>query len=252
MKKVFIISGIVVAIILVGFLFYKTLVNYLGLLGEKATPSNPESGQPADSSATSTGQTIEVGNQLGGQGEVIVTPALENKSIAVIIAFSDFRDEEFFPLRNLFMVSGSKVTVVSTDPGQAQSSGGNNVPVEILLKDLQVKDFDAVVFIGGSGALADLDNQDAYRVAIEAVNRGKVLAAICVSPEILAKAGVLAGKKATVWTSQTDQSGLQALQANGAIFQDQDVVVDGKIITAAGPEATDSFGLNIIDIMMLQ
>ncbi len=142
--------------------------------------------------------------------------------------------------------------IISTQLGEAQGILGNKMAVDILLKDLQVKDFDAIVLIGGSGALSGLDNQDTYRVAKDAVSQGKVLAAISISPEILAKSGVLTGKKATVWTSQSDKSAVQVLEANGAIFQNQAVVTDGKIITGSGPEAVDEFGITLIDVLLFE
>lgn len=245
MRKVLIPLGIIAVIMLIGFFAYKTFINYRGLLQEGPAASATEGGQKASSTATSAEPT-GTEDPLSGEGQVTVTPALENNSIALIIAFNDFKDEEFFSLRNLFLAAGSKVKIVSTQSGEARSVLGNKVAVDILLKDLQVKDFDAVVFIGGPGALLDLDNQDSYRIALETVSQGKILSAICIAPEILAKAGVLEGKKATVWTSETDQSGVQVLQDNGAIFQNQNVVTDGKIITSSGSEAAEELGMEII------
>jgi protease I len=61
----------------------------------------------------------------------------------------------------------------------------------------------------------------------------------------LAKAGVLKGKKATVWSSPMDKSPIKILTQNGAIFENLDVVVDGNIITANGPQAAEEFGIVI-------
>ncbi|PIR71487.1 MAG: hypothetical protein COU43_02395, partial [Candidatus Nealsonbacteria bacterium CG10_big_fil_rev_8_21_14_0_10_37_25] len=74
----------------------------------------------------------------------------------------------------------------------------------------------------------------------------KVLASICISPVILAKAGVLKGKKATVWSSPMDKVPVRILEENEAIYQDKSVVADGKIVTANGPAAAEKFAKAII------
>jgi protease I len=111
-------------------------------------------------------------------------------------------------------------------------------------------DFDAVVFIGGPGALERLDNEISYKLARDTIEKGKILAAICVSPAILAKAGVLKSKKAVVWSSALDKSAVKILEDNGAIYEGESVVIDGKIITAHGPSSAQEFGEKIL--LMLQ
>jgi len=171
------------------------------------------------------------------------------KKVAIIIAYKDFKDEEYFASRGILETAGAEIKVVSDNLGNlgtASGADGGEAKVDIKLSDLNVSDFDAVVFIGGPGALSHLDNQDSYRIAKEAVGRNKILAAICISPTILAKAGVLQGKKATVWTSPLDKGPKKILEENGVEFQDKSVVVDGNIITANGPSAAKKFGEEIV------
>lgn len=168
------------------------------------------------------------------------------KKVAMVIAFKNFKDEDYFTPRHVLEEAGSEIKVVSDELGMASGVDGGEVEVEIKLSDLNVSDFDAVVFIGGPGALEHLNNQDSYRVAKDIVAQDKVLAAICISPTILAKAGVLQDKKATVWTSPLDKNPKKVLEENGAEYQDKDVVVDDRIITANGPEAAKEFGEAIL------
>jgi protease I len=170
---------------------------------------------------------------------------LKNKKIAIIIAFKDFRDEEYFVPRGILEEAGAEIKTASTEKGTAVGADGGQVPVDLLVKDLNPAEFDALVFIGGPGTLKYLDNQDSYKVAKETISQGKVLASICISPVILAKAGVLAGKKATVWSNPMDKSAIKILEDNGAIYQDTPVVVDGKIVTGAGPQAAEEFSEGI-------
>jgi protease I len=65
----------------------------------------------------------------------------------------------------------------------------------------------------------------------------------------LAKAGVLKGKKATVWSSSLDRGPVKILKENGVIYEDKDVVQDGKIITANGPGAAEEFGQKLAEAL---
>jgi protease I len=84
-----------------------------------------------------------------------------------------------------------------------------------------------------------MDDPEAQRIAQEAAAEGKVLAAICVAPITLAKAGLLKGKRAT---SSMDSWNLKS---EGAIPVYDNVVRDGLIITANGPAAAQLFGETI-------
>ena len=175
---------------------------------------------------------------------------LIDKKIAIIIAFKNFRDEEYFIPRKILEEAGAKIEVVSNEVGTALGVEGLQVNTNTKLSDLDISNFDAVVFVGGPGALDNLNNQDSYRVIREAVKQNKVLAAICISPVILAEAGVLNGKKATVWTNPLNKEPKKILEENGAIFTEQNVVVDGNIITANGPDAAAEFGKKLVEILV--
>ena len=162
---------------------------------------------------------------------------LANKKAAMIIAFKDFRDEEYFVPKEILEKAGAEVKTASNKIGTAIGADGGEVKVDLLVSEINPTDFYAIIFIGGPGCLKNLDDESSYRVAQETVSQNKVLASICISPVILAKAGVLEGEKATVWSSVMDRSPIKILQNNGAIYEDKRVVVDGKIITGNGPGA---------------
>lgn len=175
--------------------------------------------------------------------------ALENKKIVMIIAFRDFRDEEYFVPRRILEEAGVRVVIVSSKKDTAIGADGGEAEVNLLVEEINIADFDAVIFIGGPGALKYLDNDDSYKLAQETIFQNKVLAAICIAPTILAKAGVLKGKKATVWSGAVDKSSVRILEHNGAEYLSEAVVVDGKIITGNGPGAAKEFGEEIVKLL---
>jgi len=171
---------------------------------------------------------------------------MSEKKAAMIIAFKDFRDEEYFIPKQVLRVGGNKITTVSSELGKAIGTYGGEVNVDLTLDKLKVDDFDAIIFVGGSGALKYTEDETCWEIAQESVLKNKVLGAICVGPVILARAGVLSGKKATVWFSPLDKSAVKILKEEGAIFEDGGVVQDGNIITANGPQAARKFGETIL------
>ncbi len=170
----------------------------------------------------------------------------ERKKIIMIVAFRDFRDEEYFIPKQNFEAVGFEIKTASNKKGIAFGSEGGEADIDLLVEEINLNDFDAVIFSGGSGCLKNLDNEISYNLIKEVIRQSKILASICISPVILARAGVLRGKKATVWSSNMDKSAVKILKDSGANYQKKAVVVDDKIITAAGPFAAKEFAKAII------
>jgi len=168
--------------------------------------------------------------------------------VLFVIAPQNFRDEEYTEPHAVLEAAGYTVVVASSSLEMATGMLGVEVQPDLLLLDVQVGDYDAVVLIGGMGAATYWDNPEAHRIAQEAVAAGKVVAAICIAPVILARAGVLEGKQTTVFHGNCGE-----LEAGGAIC-DSDVPVqrDGLIITGNGPAAATAFGEAILDALMGQ
>jgi protease I len=163
------------------------------------------------------------------------------KKAAMIIAHRDFRDEELIEPRNLLDDAGIEVTVVSTSLEPARGILGTRIKPDLLIDDLDVEGYDAIIFVGGPGARQYWDDPRAHEFARQALQQGKILAAICIAPVTLAKAGVLEGRSATVWPSEA-----KALKAQGARYTASDVETDGNIITADGPGSAGKFGEAIL------
>ncbi len=169
--------------------------------------------------------------------------------IVFVISFQDFRDEEYFVPKEILKSKGFRIMTVSSETGKAIGADGGEVTINKKIKDLNIEKIDALVFAGGPGCLKHLDNEDSYQLIQEAHSKNKLIAAICISPVILAKAGVLEGKKATVWSKLLDKSAIDILEENGAIFEDSGVVLDDNIITSKGPDFAKDFGLKIFEAL---
>lgn len=171
-----------------------------------------------------------------------------NKKVAIIIASKDFRDEEYFITKEVLESNNITVKTVS-DENKAIGKFGGEAKVDITIDKLNIDNFDGIIFAGGSGALERLDNQVSYDICNECVEKEKILAAICISPVILANAGVLRGKKATVWSSNMDKSGIRSIQEKGASFEQKSVIADKNIITGENAEASKEFGEAIAKVL---
>jgi len=158
--------------------------------------------------------------------------------VLLIIAPENFRDEELFHTKEELERAGVTTTVASAKKAESRGMLGARVSPEITLDQVRVDDYDGVVFVGGSGAAVYFKDRRALAIASEAFKKGKKVGAICIAPVILANAGVLKGKRATVFPGDY----VEMIESGGAIYQDKPVVVDGNVITANGPTAAREFG----------
>ena len=106
---------------------------------------------------------------------------------------------------------------------------------------------DVLAFVGGAGSSQYFKDQTAHDTAWHFYNQGKIVAAICSAPVILAEAGLLKGKKATVFPGDKEH-----LTANGVIYTGSQVEVDGRLITGNGPEAAEPFAKGLLALLEKQ
>ncbi len=164
--------------------------------------------------------------------------------VAMIIAKDGFRDEEYLEPKKILSNAGIEIVTVSSSSGTAKGMLGATVKVDKLIDEIKVEDFNGIIFIGGVGSSEYWDNPTAHKIAQEAIKQKKLLAAICIAPVTLARAGVLKGKKATVFSSEINE-----LKKSGAVYTGKDVEVDGLIVTGAGPHAAKQFGEKIKELL---
>jgi len=164
------------------------------------------------------------------------------KKAVMIIANQNFQDDEFAQPKAVLEEAGIQVTVASTSLDEATGMNGLKVKPDILMQNINAGNYDAVLFIGGSGAAVYLDDSVAHKIAKDAVRANKIIGAICIAPVALAKAGVLKGKRATAYPAEENK---KALQDNGVNYTARSLERDGNIITADGPASAKIFGEEI-------
>lgn len=163
------------------------------------------------------------------------------KKALLIIAANGFQDKELKDVRDALITAGFAVELASSQKGPCTGKFGSTEEALYGFEEIDLGNFDRVCFIGGPGAVVMADDAIAQHLTRSVVRSGKPLGAICIAPTILAKGGVLKGRKATVWD---DGKGTQIdlLERCGAEYVNAPVVIDGLIVTGNGPEAAEEFG----------
>jgi protease I len=117
---------------------------------------------------------------------------------------------------------------------------GAREAVATTVAQVRPEDCDALVIVGGAGAPLHLWEPEPLRALVRAVHAaGRPVGAICLSPPVLARAGILLGRRATCYPSA---HALLELKRGGATPVKEPVVRDGTVVTASGPEAAGAFG----------
>lgn len=167
--------------------------------------------------------------------------------VLFIIAQEGFQDHEYAAPKEILERAGIIVITAAKKAGTCSGKFGAGAKAALSLSEVKVQDYAAIVFIGGPGAVKYQQDPEAHHIVQEAVKQNKILAAICIAPTILAYAGLLNRRKATVWNADGEQQ--KVLTKNGAVFTNEAVTVDGKIITANGPPAAGEFGKKILILL---
>lgn len=168
--------------------------------------------------------------------------------ILLLIAQKGFQSKEYADTRAELEAAGHVVITGSVAEGKALSHMNEEVEVNVALADVKAADYDAVFAIGGPGALSSLDTGEVARIFSEAKEEGDMpYGAICITPRILASAGVLSGLHATGW----DEDGKleHIFSENGVLYARLSVVADGRVITADGPMSAKEFGRTINEVL---
>jgi protease I len=171
---------------------------------------------------------------------------LENKKVAILMT-NGFEESEFTKSFEALLDAGATVDVISLKPGNIKAwkhtEWGKEVKVDKTIDEVKSADYDALLLPGG------VMNPDKLRVNSDVVkfvtgffNEHKPIAAICHGPWTLIETGKLNARTVTSWPSlRTD------LQNAGAIWEDEEVVVDSGLVTSRKPSDLPAFCEKMIE-----
>jgi len=166
---------------------------------------------------------------------------LTGKTIAFLVAAEGIEQVELTEPWSAVEDAGGTPTLLSTDGGEVQAfhhlDKGDTFTVDAVVADADPTWYDGLVLPGG------VANPDALRMDDDAVGfvrafveSGRPVAAICHAPWTLVEADVVRGRRMTSWPSlQTD------LRNAGADWVDEEVVVDGNLVTSRKPDDLPAF-----------
>ena len=175
-----------------------------------------------------------------------MTKPLEGLKVLFIVAPSKFRDEELFAPKAAVEAAGATVVLASTEEGEAEGMLGAKVPV-VAVHEVRPTEMAAAVVVGGAGSPVHLWDHGLVHKTIRMIaHDNKPVGALCLSTIVLAKAGLLEGKKATVFVTPDS---LKALKEAGVKYEKKPVVVDGLIVTADGPASAEAFGRIFVQVL---
>src|SRR6185437_13781242 len=163
------------------------------------------------------------------------TNRLEGMRVAILAA-DMFEQIELTEPRKALQQAGAQTTLVSLNDGEVQGAKhydkSDRFPVDMTIDNAKADQFDALVLPGGVANPDQLrGNKKAVQFVKDFFDAGKPVAAICHAPWTLVEADVVRGRRMTSWpTLQTD------LRNAGANWVDEEVVVDGGLVTSRRPD----------------
>ncbi len=176
-----------------------------------------------------------------------MTKTLEGKRIAFLVANEGIEQAELTEPWRAVEAAGGTPELVAPDAGEVQAfhhlDAGDTFPVDRTTSQVSGDDYDGLVLPGGVANADEIrTDHDAVRFVGELVDVRKPIGVICHGPWILAEAEALRGRTLTSWPSlETD------LRNAGAEWVDEEVHVDGEIVSSRKPDDLPAFCEKLVE-----
>ncbi|MBT4541281.1 hypothetical protein HOC35_07245 [Candidatus Woesearchaeota archaeon] len=166
--------------------------------------------------------------------------------VVIIIAQEGYQDHELDGVRKVFDKHNLEYDIASPTGEECIGKFGEKIKPDKPLNYVELSEYDGVVIIGGPGAPSLGYISEFNNIIQTAYDNDMVIAAICISPMLLAKFGLLSGKKATVFP---DPEALKAFKDFKVHYLKEDVVIDENMITAVDEDASHKFAEEIVRVL---
>jgi protease I len=168
---------------------------------------------------------------------------------ALILTANGVEDWELFYPYYRFKEEAVEVDVASPEGEKILGEHGYSLEANLSFADASAEDYDLLFLPGGRGPEKVRLQPEAVEITKRMFEADKLITAICHGPQVLISADVVRGKRATCWPALRDDLGPHRLsfaggspiKAAGAEYLDQEVVVDGNLITSRCPPDLPAF-----------
>lgn len=155
---------------------------------------------------------------------------------ALFISSDNFEDMELMVPYYRMKEAGIEVDIASSKKGTIKGIHDYKVLVDKTLDEVNPDDYAILLIPGGKAPQKVRNEEKAREISRSFFEHDKPVAAMCHGPQVLISAGLMKGKHATSYSSVADE-----LKNAGAIYENQEVVVDGNLITSRGPSDLPAF-----------
>ena len=159
---------------------------------------------------------------------------------ALVVLFKGVEEIEAVTVIDVLRRADIEVKTAGFASNIIEGSHKIRVFVDMSLEDAVADDFDALVLPGGSGYKNLINSDEMLKLIKEFDTKNKIIAAICASPAVLGRAGILEDKKATIYPGME-----QAIPRSSS----EKLIMDKNVITSQGPGTAMVFALKLVEAL---
>jgi protease I len=164
---------------------------------------------------------------------------------ALILIADTFEDcEVLYPYYRL-IEQGWRVDLAGPKSGTVTGKHGYTIEASMGFADIKANKYDMLIIPGGRAPEIIRLDEDAIAVTRKMMAAGKPVGAVCHGAQVLVSANVLKGRKATCWRGVRDD-----VKVAGAKYSDEEVVVDGNLVTSRCPDDLPAFCRELLKLAM--
>ena len=160
---------------------------------------------------------------------------------ALILSADNFEDQELFYPFNRLKEENIIVKVASMKHGIITGEYGYSIDVDMTFNEVDPEEYDILILPGGKAPEKVRLDEKALEIARHFFRENKPVGVICHGVQTLISAGVMEGRKATCYIGIRDD-----VKFAGVLYEDQEVVVDGNLISSRHPRDLFAFGRELV------